>query len=86
MKKVKLSKREIETMLWLIEDHKEEVVKKLKAEKDIVKYRLLFDYNMHLRDLANKLDRVIKSVPGIPVKTKPDGFIREFYETDNNAI
>jgi|LSQX01.2.fsa_nt_gb hypothetical protein len=70
MKKVKLTKREIETLLWTIEEHKNEVMKRLKTEEDLMTYRLLFDYNMHLRGLADKLERSMRSSPGIPIKIK----------------
>lgn len=86
MKKVKLTKRETETLLWLIQEHKEEIVKKLKVEEDLVVYTLLFDYNMLLHGLTDKLERLLKSSRGIPLKTKDDRFRREFFDTDKNVL
>lgn len=69
MKKIKLSQKDIEALLWALEEHKSDVLEKLKTEEDMMIYRLLFDYNMHLRDLTDRLQRSIKS-QGFPIKPR----------------
>jgi hypothetical protein len=83
MKKVKLTRRETETLLWLIEKHRKEVIEKLDAEQDAMMLKLLVDYNMLLHGLTDKLNKLVETWPGrIPYKTKDDRYVKGFFSAD----
>lgn len=69
MKRVRLSKRDIEIILWALEEHKERILEKLKSEEDITIYKLLFEHNMTIRELSDRLRRYQK-VESVPYKPK----------------